>query len=91
MNINSIRIPEIFSYKECLKFLSRSAHECLFLVENESIRKVFHFDRKPILIEITQENQGALKIGYLNETPDAHQRKSYQKLYCQNGWTLTMI
>ncbi len=78
----SIKIPALFSFSECLRFLNRSENECLFQVENEKIRKLF-FDEKPILVELHQDNDGFLNLVFLNDSPPNNQISSI-KNYIEN-------
>ncbi len=69
----SIKIPSLFSYNECLKFLNRSENECLFQVENGRIRKLFIIGEKPVLVELYQKNDAYLELLFLNILPSKDQ------------------
>ena len=63
----SIPCPEIFNYGYCLRFLSRSSQECLFSIENDVIRTLFHDGTQYIFIEIEYKEPAFLTITYQSE------------------------
>lgn len=52
-----IQLREGFNYSECLKFLKRSALECLFKVENEEIYFPLEIEKSIYLIQISLKGQ----------------------------------
>ncbi len=83
MKIITINSPTVFSFQECLKFLSRSENECLFAVENDKIRKLFILEQTPILIEIYSKNKENLELNFLNMIPSETQAPTI-KNYIEN-------
>lgn len=77
----SIKTPSIFSFKECLKFLNRSADERLFFVEKERIRKLFFLESQPIFSELYLENGKELKLSFLNKNPSESQVQIIKEYY----------
>ncbi|MCM3121411.1 DNA-3-methyladenine glycosylase family protein [Staphylococcus saprophyticus] len=60
-----IKTPDVFSYEQCLSYLSREKNEVLFKIEENHILKALRFDGQTYLLDISNE-KNYLKINVLN-------------------------
>jgi DNA-3-methyladenine glycosylase II len=71
-----IKVPEIFSFSECLWFLDRNFDDCSHTIFENKIRKVFQNEGQKALVEISFENgilnaktlSGNLSADYLEKS-----------------------
>ncbi len=73
MKVISLKIPSIFSYEECLKFLGRNKNECLFSIEEGRVRRLFLFQETPVLVEFKLKKSTQLELRFLNIIPNEAQ------------------
>lgn len=64
-----IPIPQEFSYKELLKFLSRNEKECLHSIKDNVILKVLEIDNELVLFSISFDNGLVATIHTENQSP----------------------
>jgi len=64
-----IPIPEEFSYKELLKFLSRNEKECLHSIKEDTIYKVLEIENELVLFSISFDNGLIAIIHTSNQSP----------------------
>ncbi|MEM7102430.1 MAG: DNA-3-methyladenine glycosylase [Bacteroidota bacterium] len=57
-----LKTPPIFDYEACLKFLGRSPLECLFRIEDKTIKTLYPFGEDKIFVKICQQNDTGLSI-----------------------------
>ncbi|MFJ7827340.1 DNA-3-methyladenine glycosylase family protein [Psychrobacillus sp. NPDC096623] len=63
-----LHTPSGFSFSKNLHYLSRSTNECLFLIQDNKIRKVVSLETCTPLIEISECEEQILTIEFLNHT-----------------------
>lgn len=68
----AIPVPKEFSYDEILRYLTRSAYECLHHVENRKVYKLLQIEQEPVLIEISSEYPLLLHVRFVNGKPLNH-------------------
>ncbi|MCP3739360.1 Ada metal-binding domain-containing protein [Rossellomorea sp. BNER] len=65
-----IKAPKEFSFKENLRYLSRSTNECLFTIIDNKIYRAIPIDHETPLVEISSENDTILTVRFFgNSTP----------------------
>lgn len=66
----TIPVPTEFCFDQAIDYLSRSADECLYHIDNKKIYKLLNVKEKNILMEISSIERGNLLISFVsNEIP----------------------
>ena len=63
-----LHTPSGFNFSKNLHYLSRSTNECLFLIQDNKIRKAISLENWTPLIEISEYEDNILQIEFLNHT-----------------------
>jgi DNA-3-methyladenine glycosylase II len=62
-------VPDEFSFEENLKYLSRSANECLFKIKNKRIYKALSVEQETLIIEVSEGNNFLTVRFLMNSSP----------------------
>jgi DNA-3-methyladenine glycosylase II len=62
-------VPDEFSFEENLKYLSRSANECLFKIKNKRIYKALSVEQETLIIEVSEGNNFITVRFLVNSSP----------------------
>jgi len=77
-NSFSVSVPQVFDFKHCLSFLTRSPREALHVCDGDRVVKLIRSDSGHVLFEVSEKNKGALHVQLLNSTPTAKVRASVE-------------
>ncbi len=66
-NALTLAVPTEFSFKENLRYLSRSNNECMFHIEDNKIYKVISVHDVNPLVAISMNTDGHIQIRFLEE------------------------
>lgn len=78
--------PHDFSFSENLRYLSRSANECLYEISGETIRRALVIGNEKLLIEISAGSDQFLSVGI--HKPVTHQMKEEIAEYIHDWFDL---
>jgi DNA-3-methyladenine glycosylase II len=78
--------PDEFSFSENLRYLSRSANECLYEISGETIRRAISIRDEKLLIEIRGESDHFLSVGIHKAV--THQMKAEIAAYIHDWFDL---
>ncbi|MGP4078762.1 DNA-3-methyladenine glycosylase family protein [Pseudalkalibacillus sp. R45] len=67
----TIQPPREFSFAETLHYLRRSPAECMHLVEDEKVYKLLQFEGKTMIIEISENEDGTIRVDFVKDAPDS--------------------
>ncbi|WP_338449231.1 DNA-3-methyladenine glycosylase [Niallia oryzisoli] len=82
-NGESLKIytPKEFSFRQNLKYLSRSPNECLFEATEDKIIRALSLHNETVLIEITAENDTMLVVRFLADTASREKEAVVKYVY----------
>lgn len=78
--------PHEFSFSENLRYLSRSANECLYEISGETIKRALSFGKDKLLLEISGESDQFLSVSI--HKPVTHQLKAEIAAYIHDWFDL---
>ncbi len=64
-----VHTPPDFSFPECLAYLSRSADECMFHIEGETVTRALEVDGQPVVFSMSEDPDG-ISVEFKQGRPD---------------------
>lgn len=83
-----LSLPDAFSYRETLHYLSRSPLECMHRMDGDKVYKLLELEHEPALIEISRMDGASLRIRYVDGQSRSDEAQQATANYVREWWDL---